>query len=167
MLSEKPHVYLAGKITKHGWRKELVPNLRGLRFGQPVDCGSYIFNGPFFIACDHGCGHEPGAHGVNATRCTIPLGAPTRWTVPSLCHQWIAQSDLLFAWIDAPDCFNTLIEIGWAQQLGLRTYVSFRCQWLAQEMWFATLGPNVRWSVDRMPQLAFYDACDWAAKEAA
>ena len=99
--------------------------------------------------------------------CTAPLGAPARWTVPSLCHRWISQSDLLFAWIDAPDCFNTLIEIGWGQQLGMKLYISFRSPWLAEEMWFATLGPHVRWSVDRAPQIPFYAALDWASKEAA
>jgi len=167
MSWRQPRVYLAGKISKTDWRFDLVSQLRGAEFGRPIDCGPFIYMGPYFIACDHGCGHQPGGHGLHHNACTEPLGAPTRWSVPALCHRWISQSDLLFAWIDGPDCFNTLIEIGWAQQLGLRTYISFRNWWLASEMWFATLGPHCRWSMDRSPEPAFHSACEWASVEAA
>jgi hypothetical protein len=163
-MLHRPRVYLAGKISKNGWRSLFVPNLRGVTVGQLVNCGRFIFGGPYFIACDHGCGHGLGAHGLDLTACTSPLGAPARWTVPSLCHHWISQADLVFAWINGPDCFNTLVEIGWAQQLELPVYVAFRNRSLARDMWFATHGPLTRSSIEAGPTAAFDEALNWASR---
>jgi hypothetical protein len=73
----KPTVYLAGKIGRNDWRHELVPELRGTVNGdcldpEPVlfdptlriDCGDFVYVGPFFVSCDHGCFHGPASHGA-------------------------------------------------------------------------------------------------------
>jgi hypothetical protein len=49
---------------------------------------------------------------------------------------------LLLAWIETPDCFNTLIEVGWGHQLNTYVYVAFRFGWFADEMSFAQAGPR-------------------------
>jgi hypothetical protein len=135
-----PRVYLAGKISKDDWRNRLVPGLRDAEFGRPYRCDGFIYGGPFFIACDHGCSHGAGTHGVDPG-CESSV-APPRWLVPSLCLDWIGRCDLLFAWIDDPTCYGTLVEIGWAQMMRKPVYIGFARHVASQDMWFAAAGPR-------------------------
>lgn len=85
-------IYLAGKISKNGWRSELVPDM--WRFDSSSDAdeayaaewptlpmvNGHEYVGPYFTSCDHGCAHmrldpclwhahecmeRPSTHGVN------------------------------------------------------------------------------------------------------
>lgn len=69
----KPRIYFAGKIDKNDWRHEIVYNGLGVEpwaaadMFDPdfiVDCGSYLYGGPFFVRCDHGCFHGRNQHGA-------------------------------------------------------------------------------------------------------
>ena len=61
----KLSVYLAEKIDQTYWRHSLVPDLRNHPInGGPVHTKQFIYKGPFFISCDHGCFHGSNKHGV-------------------------------------------------------------------------------------------------------
>ena len=56
----KPKVYAAGKIHKNDWR----PVRRGGELIDTVELEKYVYVGPFFIGCDHGCFHGDNSHGA-------------------------------------------------------------------------------------------------------
>jgi len=135
----KPRIYFAGKISKHGWRHSLVPFLdKGLTAGYPedernlfdsefeLDCGSFIYTGPFFVACDHGCGHGANRHGVGIDfTCGSPQSEDTtRPKVFAVNKKRLERSDLVFAYVESFDAYGTLIELGmanaWRKPVGLR-----------------------------------------------
>lgn len=153
----RPRVYLAGKIARNDWRHELVPGLDGAYLGQPIDCGQFIFCGPYFASCGHGCAHGAETHGL-ADRCGTRQTAPPRWSVPSLCCYWLHQADLVFAWIDDPTCFGTLTELGWAQMLGKSVFVGFSNAQLRGQMWFVLYGPKTHHGVFDSPHTALQRA---------
>jgi hypothetical protein len=136
---QRPWLYFAGKITKNGWRHGLVPHLGDEPFGSAIPCDGFIYSGPFVVSCDHGCYHGPGAHGASGAECRED--APySRSVIPLLCRHWIERSTLIYAWIDCTSCYGTLVEIGWAQQMGKPVYIAFSKPWLAAEMWFVAGG---------------------------
>ena len=166
----KPRIHFAGKISMRDWRSAVVPKLQQAEFGQPVDCGSYVYAGPFFVSCDHDPEDHPMEqqyHTRLCRKCAKSVRQPPLWTIPALCCRSITTADLLFAWIDAPDCFNTLIEIGWAQQRRIRTFVCFRNAWLSNEMWFASYGPWCRCAIVDSPVQGFEFALRWLQENAA
>src|ERR1700730_9535978 len=67
--------YLAGKISKNGWRHRLVPRLSDSPWAEsgPITempilkngiAPGLHYSGPYFVACDHGCFHGPNTHGA-------------------------------------------------------------------------------------------------------
>lgn len=145
MRTGLPRMYLAGKIGKHDWRQSIIPHIREGEFGRPIVCERFIYTGPFFVACDHGCAHGEATHGAARNPCTDHYGAPPRWTVPSLCREWIRNADVFFAWIDDPMAYGTVLEIGWAQMTRKPVYLAFKNEWFADQMWLAAGGP-LTWS---------------------
>jgi hypothetical protein len=163
IMTKSVSVYLAGKITKSGWRSDIV---------SPVDLGQsdwamdamsdeirpkwesavnalgegIHFAGPFFVGCDHGCGHSTNAHGI--TGGCIVTYAGRKETI-RLCTQALEESDVVFVWLDAPDAYGTLVELGYAKALGKRIIVAHPPQTLIRsgeldgdlnerdDMWFA------------------------------
>lgn len=128
-------VYLAGKITKNGWREQFVKGLHNayndyqLQDEEPWpilrdalgDGLHYV--GPFFTRCDHGCAHVDGNHGF-AGGC-IEYDKPhmepysTRREVASRCLRAIHLADVVIALI-TDDAHGTLVEVGYALGLGKR-----------------------------------------------
>jgi len=122
-------IYLAGKITKNGWRHRLTgyrgavceevafdPNCELVCEGK-----GFIFVGPFPVACDHGCWHGPSTHGAKLTNCSYfvkETQSDLRHRVFLLNQHRIRRSDGVFAYIDELDCCGTLAEIGYAPALG-------------------------------------------------
>lgn len=155
-------IYLAGKITKNGWRHDIVPGLRDAgryelgfygydkieKITWPILYGRMVnghdYTGPYFVSCDHGCFHGKGrdsgpAHGWgDEGYCGYGAGDDTKKFVTSLCRRAIEGSDLLFAWIDSPDCYGTLVEIGIAFALHKKIRIAFRrdMPW-TEDFWFA------------------------------
>lgn len=132
-------VYLAGKITKNGWRHELPlkADIGYTDWSQksqnanevlpawetiPNGLGDGIhLTGPFFVGCDHGCAHRGGAHGITGG-CISSVA--TREATVKLCLDAIEKSDIVFAWIDTDDAYGTLVELGYAKGKGKRIIVA-------------------------------------------
>lgn len=130
-----PHIYMAGKIEKNGWRHDLVPALRSINPGEgPHDCGSFVYRGPFFASCDHGCRHQPGAHGAAGER---PCGEDiTRASVFARNQAALDGADLVWAYIDAPECYGTVCEIAYAFCRGIPVYLHFAPGIDHNEFWY-------------------------------
>jgi hypothetical protein len=158
----KPVIYLAGKITKHDWREQIVFLRDSVGAGDPerdlfdpkfsIDCPDFIYGGPFFVSCDHGCGHGAGMHGtgagVNATDsvCISAVASHiTQRRVFEINRQRIARADRIFTFIDQTDCYGTLIELGLAAQLNKDIAVTFGENLTfkeIRELWMARLCAN-------------------------
>ncbi len=52
-----------------------------------------------------------------------------------LCFQAISLSDIVFAWIDSPTCYGTLVEIGYAKALRKRIWIAGPAEF--SDLWFA------------------------------
>lgn len=143
-LDQPMRVYFPGKIRKHCWRYLLTDGLRLHRWEDGVlhqDGFDYI--GPFFVGCDHGCYHRPSTHG-NGFGCS-PSYDISRATVAKLCRQAVDRSDLLFCYIDAPDCYGTIAEIERAHVRGIRVVIAFAPNIAAStnnEFWFICQGAH-------------------------
>lgn len=146
-------IYLAGKIEKNCWRRALVPAVReafaegecntgdrGWPMKWPIlnesifDVHSYT--GPFFMSCDHGCFHGDDAHGLGANSIAHHNDAGRPAEVTRLCFDAIDRSDVVFAWIDAHDCYGTIAELGYARAKGKHVWVAGKRHY--RDMWFVT-----------------------------
>lgn len=131
----KPRVYLAGKVGKNDWRHDLAPDLRGWQpeFGSlPCKCFTYV--GPFLVACDHGCRHEPGKHGAAGGGCdgeNIARDAVFRRNQAAL-----GSADIVWAYVEDQTCHGTLFEIGWAARGGKPVFLSFAPGVDHDELWY-------------------------------
>jgi very-short-patch-repair endonuclease len=132
-------IYLAGKISKDDWRHELLGHgLRGI--WQPEDDGltswptikdgvlnTFDYVGPYFISDDHGCGHGSSTHGCGNDGqliCYSDQLLPERHQVRDLCLAAIDAADIVFAWLDDPTAYGTLVEIGYAKARGKKIVIA-------------------------------------------
>ena len=134
----RPSIYIAGKIAKDDFRQNLVPGLRGWEAMEgPIECDGFDYVGPFFRSCDHGCYHQPGSHGLAASGCGgIEI---THRQVFDRNQAALVSADMLLAFIDAPDCYGTLVEIGWAACTGIPIYLAFAPGIDHAELWYAQM----------------------------
>lgn len=145
-----PGIYLAGKIKKNCWRHRIVDGLRDHRFySGPLMNDTFVYQGPFFVGCDHGCSHGDSTHGAmpedgwNTCTGADYLGRFNfrQLEVVNRCLNGIVKSDLVFAFIDSTDCFGTLFELGFARAHGIPTFVAFAAGVASadtNDMWFAS-----------------------------
>lgn len=137
------------KITKNGWRHGII-DLRSDNDGQPnyygfefppaewpaIERPHFIYVGPYFIGCDHGCFHDTRTHGWgDGGYCgdadTDNRNGGTLTDTPqhglsyvaTLCKKAIDNSDFVYAWIDEPDCYGTIAEIGYAVGIGKSVFI--------------------------------------------
>ena len=151
-------IYLAGKIYKNDWRHEVAP-IRGV-WGPPTGeerltpwpvlresvLRTFDYVGPYFQADDHGCFHGRNSHGCDESNCGGVYEAPTRADLQSRCFKAIQKADIVFAWLDDPTAYGTLVEIGYAKGLGKRVVVATPDYNYAKgDMWFAHVGSEVMW----------------------
>lgn len=136
-------IYLAGKInTQFDWRMDILrSNYNKLGNGSPDEpwpvLGNVIYDdhhytGPFYFPCNH-IGRGDHATGV------LKHAGDSRARRPKIakrCLEAIERSDVLFAWIDSPDCYGTLVEIGYARGLGKMIWIAFDVH--MDDFWFAT-----------------------------
>lgn len=146
-----PNIYLAGKIRKHCWRHRLVSGLRDHAWNDgelPQD--NFVYVGPFFVGCDHGCFHNKNSHGAVAIR--GDNACPGRdvhadfdcphLEVANLCLSAVTRADLLFCYIDSKDCFGTLVEIGYAIAHNVPVVIAFAPGYASatdNDFWFASV----------------------------
>ena len=129
--------YLAGKISRNGWRHEFVWGIEcanqmiahglrlTLRTGAEI---AFHYSGPFFSCMGHGQDHGPNTHGAFADN---------EKTVFSRCVDAVESSDVVFVWIDALDCYGTLVEIGIAHQAGKLVIIGYQEDLDISDLWFA------------------------------
>ena len=133
----KPRIYFAGKITANCWRHDLVPQLRGWQQASgPIDCGRFIYTGPFFVSCDHKCRHGDATHGVLGIGCEPEL-EETREAVFEKNQAALQSSSRVFAYIASPNCYGTLIELGWAARAGIPVFIVFAPSVDHEDFWYA------------------------------
>lgn len=165
-----PTVYLAGKIGKNDWRHPLVPGLRGSLWADaPLKCDTFRYSGPFFVACDHGCAHGPSSHGAlpdpYLNDCiTEPL---TRALVIANNLSALAGTDIVFAYITAPDCPGTIGEIGWAVAKGKHIVMCFAPGVDHSDFWFWAHQANAVYTSVRpccLPDLLQASVADFLAQ---
>lgn len=148
-------VYLAGKIAKNDWRHEVVDGLKRAAYAieqhnpqfydwpvlEHAIFGHHHYSGPHFMGCDHGCYHGPGTHGAGGDGQTCGrMGGDIedrRWDIRHWCLDAIERSDVVFAWIDAPDCYGTIAEIGYAYGRGKDVFIAWPEP--IDDMWFPSL----------------------------
>jgi hypothetical protein len=144
-------VYLAGKIRKNCWRHTLVAGLREhhWNFG-PLKQDEFVYVGPFFVGCDHGCYHQVSSHG-NGSGCTHNQEA-SQPHVAELCRTAIRKADLLFCYLDSADCYGTIAEIERAHVYGVPVVIAFAPNIATEksnDFWFVcTAAKQVHYGVD-------------------
>ena len=149
--AEHHSVYLAGKISKCGWRDKFpsVGIYDGMSCYQLGELSAnaneeLTITGPFFVSCDHGCYHGRGKHGVGAVDSldSDEWGGCmgnffNRSDVLYACKRQIDRAEIVFAYIDQDDCYGTLAEIGYAHAKEKDIVVVFSNDRLKRDMWFA------------------------------
>ena len=119
-------VYFAGKVTHGCWRSELfnTPRIMSEPNGlYEIDQTSVVYVGPYAFSCDHGCYHYEGTHGLAIGRasCVGYLGQDgeteggiRRPDAVKRCLSGIDNCDFVVCYISSPDCYGTLVELGYA-----------------------------------------------------
>lgn len=129
-------VYFAGKVTKNGWREEIIKlsekiqqnkSVKSYReAGVPIGDG-YIYNGPYMKSCNHGGFHGKGTHGVGVglkkTSCCGNKEVLQRRELFNLCMSLVDSSDAIFCYIDDVEAYGTMFELGYAYSKGIPTFV--------------------------------------------
>lgn len=152
MNPQKTKVYLAGKIDKNDWRHTILP---GLKWHNPSEghlkSESFVYTGPFFQSCDHGCFHGNATHGA-MTHFEKQRAVAQHRTFRK-CLSGIKDADLVIIYINSPDAYGTLVETGWVQLLNKPHVVIFSPELttkISNEFWFTTMGQplDVLYEVD-------------------
>jgi hypothetical protein len=163
-------VYFAGKVKKGGgYRGKLLGNSMVMSRGHEiyeVDGGKLIYGGPFALACDHGCYHGSGKHGLldfsGGHGCagqfvdsdgTEFLQGWKRGTADLdyddavlRCLVQIKNSDAVHCYIESISCYGTLVELGFAAAHGKPTYIYLKGEkhnWY-KHYWFCMKLPNIK-----------------------
>lgn len=171
-------VYLAGKIGPNDWRTGILPDLRdwcgnilsqvGDRWPhhQFVSNGaSHTYVGPYFVGCDHACAHQSIKHAYSRDFVCGDPGSPKQERdVVRLCRLAIADATVVFGWLDAPDAYGTLWELGYAAGLGKRVVVATGDH-TNREQWFAHVAADARIFGASSAEYAFRRAVGDAADE--
>lgn len=142
-LDDVPQLYIAGKIQKNCFRHVVIPQLRNhLWEDGPIKTPEFDYVGPFFVGCDHGCFHGPTTHGALGED-----GIERRDSkqVIQNCCDGVARCDVLFAYINAHECYGTVAEIEQALMLGKHVVLAFApglANETENEFWFVSLRAN-------------------------
>lgn len=148
-------VYLAGRISNGNgsWRSEIIPgwdvdgnHAKGgdaegpfafdIPDGRPV-----AYSGPFWtdIYAGHGGGLGPhaaaGWDGIGEHHGFVESASVESTPLALSIRNWIAASDLVFAWLDSRDAFGTLVEIGYAS--GVCKTIVVAAPDMDRELWLA------------------------------
>lgn len=96
--------------------------------------GALHYVGPFYVSLESGEHDMPRSHSHADSVTPEPDGghcvAPTydatqrRSIVAGLCLDAIRECDLVFAWIDSPDCYGTIAELGYAHAHGKEIWIA-------------------------------------------
>jgi hypothetical protein len=149
-------VYAAGKIGPNDWRPAFdgVPDSgasydnyvrRGelehdvpLPHGAPLGEVRLVYVGPWYIDGSncHVSYHGRSTHGLGIGGASNAMDAPTPDLVLDNALGQIRRADVVYVRLDAPDCFGTLTEVGYAAALGKPFVVDVVGDAPAEDMWF-------------------------------
>jgi len=141
-VPSKPTIYFAGKISPGDldWRGEVLGD-----YSRPAgECephclwdADYRLDQGTFVSCDHGCAHYPYAHGALGS-CLDLGGSDTQSSVYKVNIERMARADMIFAYLDAPDAYGTLFELGVAAQMGKPVVGGFKTgnPKLFKDLWY-------------------------------
>jgi hypothetical protein len=91
-----------------------------------LDFRKYIYCGPFFISCDHGCAHSRSNHGAGlVSHGCILEDPPTPRQIFEITQHRIGRANAVFTFIGSADCHGTLVEIGFVHALGKLIGIGF------------------------------------------
>lgn len=116
-----PHGYTVARVRR--WK-----TLKG------VISGGFDYVGPFFTNMEH-AGRTPDTHGNsfpifnNIQEIGWEHGGDDvfgQQVVTQLCLDAINRADVVFAWIDRPDIYGTIAEIGYARGIGKPVWIGFK-----------------------------------------
>jgi nucleoside 2-deoxyribosyltransferase len=155
-------IYGAGRISKHDWR------FSGERVDAPTDtvdqdrdadaplCKKngidWVYVGPWFRGCDHGCTHVPNSHaatfecssgdirevGFEGLEGVDPVSRShlvQEIVLRNSLHQ-IAKCDVFYARITDGESYGTFAEVGYAHALGKPIYLDVRNKTIVRDLWF-------------------------------
>lgn len=146
-------VYLCGPIAKSDWRHKLVPDLRdalsdhcnyrdmvrqNIAYELETITPGIVCNGPWFVSCDHGCGHGKNTHGVDGDQCCgDPSHYMDRRDVFCSALSRIEHAHAVFAYFDRREAYGSCVEICHAHMVGKPVFVGFpRRGRVRDDMWF-------------------------------
>ncbi len=136
-----PRIYLAGKIDKSDWRHQVVPELRRHEaYLAPIGTNEFIYVGPFFKSCDHGCFHADGSHGFLGQNQKLRRLAQLQ--VRNACFEAVRNCDIFFLYINHREAFGSLVEIGWAQAFNKKVVVIYApgiASPYSNDYWFSSI----------------------------
>ena len=138
-------IYFAGKIGRLDWRHDIALGLYRTDYNSfgaeeilPLDDNWYV--GPFFISCDHSCGHGENTHGVGNKETTC-FESPPRKEVFNKCINQITQCDYVFCWLDSNEAYGTLFELGVAYEKGKNIFLAIDEKFKnVNDFWFSKEG---------------------------
>lgn len=150
-------VYLAGKISHGDWRNEFVATIDDVCDEPAYDCnwpvlknavaGCIDYTGPFFMNMNyggHGQCHGRNTHGNGLSSFDMKNGGylDNRVFVHKKCLNAVRSSDVVIVRLE-PECYGTMVEVGYAMAFGKRIYISFEClpyadEWHENDFWFAS-----------------------------
>jgi|GEM_PF-788945 len=133
----KPRIYLAGKIAINDWRHPLIPNLRGHLWADgDIETSNFIYVGPYFVSCDHGCFHGRDTHGAVGSGCFGNDHEFTKQEVFLNNTAALCTADLVFAYITAVDCPGTIMEIGSAYAIDIPIVIAYAPDINISDFWY-------------------------------
>ncbi|TLG72787.1 hypothetical protein [Methylocystis sp. B8] len=147
-------VYLAGKITKNGWRCKIAPRYRSVSdteafYDSELELETItpevVMSGPFAISCDHGCFRGDGSHGIggfaNGYKCdgAVDLPDDVRWRrvrAFEINERRLERADAVFAYLDGPNPTGTVFELGHAWKAGKPIFLAFAPDIPRNDFWY-------------------------------
>lgn len=148
----------------------------------PEDPNTYVLNlhdyvGPYRTTYPgDDSKHEGYFHGSSWIGSHGEMDPADQRVIMANCLHAICRADLIFAYINTPDCFGTLAEIGFARALSryVHVFIEDDAHWDAEDYWFVSLMANqseVNWSNEyhegKSIDAAFRDALvAWTARPA-
>lgn len=145
-MHQIPNVFLSGKVTNQDWRTSVLSDTCSHKF-EPINMGGWIYCGPFYNACRHGCVRQmQNLHGQSlGGECCF---GPQKYQheIKQKCFEGVSDCDVFVVYLNAPACYGTMVEVGWAEALRKQIVVlvdSSISQELRSDFWFCTTGHPV------------------------
>ena len=148
-------IYLAGKVSKNGWRTGLVGrqniNASDNSKWQPrvnAIFGLHDYVGPFLYGCNHGCFHGDGTHGLQSPiGCGCDADGDGGYSCREIvvnCLAAVHRADLVFCWLEAPEDYGSMVEVGYALALKIPTVMAAETESdLIDSHWFAVTASSL------------------------